>query len=87
MFPLLGLLLYSCLAIIPNLVEATTTCPGGVYAIVASGLTGYAPAITYCSSKYPLAAITSTIYAPTRTATYTVATNSLSSTVSTTTST
>lgn len=30
------------------------TCPGGIYVAIASGLAGYTPASSFCSSKYPL---------------------------------
>ena len=58
-------------------VSATTTsagCQGGLYATVASILSGYGPAQTYCSSKYPVPKATSTVVGTTTTVTTTVAT-------------
>lgn len=54
-------------------VQAAVPCPGGLYGLVASNLALYKPAQTYCSSKYPVPAVTSTVTAPTATETTTVA--------------
>ncbi|KAG7004530.1 hypothetical protein G7Y79_00025g058160 [Physcia stellaris] len=75
------------LIILAPLVSATLPCTG-IYSIVASGLSTYAPAQSYCSSHFPVPAATSTVVAPTTsTSTKTVATTTTTKTVATTTST
>jgi hypothetical protein len=69
-----GIVLISALLSVSlPLVEAAAPCPSGLYGVVASNLAPYKPAQTYCSSKYPVPAVTSTVTGPTATKTTTVA--------------
>lgn len=59
-------------------------CPGGIYAAAASLVAGHGPATSFCASKYPLAALTTTSTSFTI-ATLTAATVTPTSTLATTT--
>lgn len=76
-------LLSALLAITLPYVEATNPCPGGFYGVIASALAQHKPAQTYCSSKYPVPVVTSTITAPTATKTSTVAVVTVTTTIAT----
>ncbi|KAF1354176.1 hypothetical protein EJ07DRAFT_158788 [Lizonia empirigonia] len=76
-------LLSALLAITLPSVEATNPCPGGFYGVIASALAQHKPAQTYCSSKYPVPVVTSTITAPTTTKTSTVAVVTVTTTIAT----
>ncbi|KAM7210041.1 hypothetical protein V8F06_014576 [Rhypophila decipiens] len=69
---------YALLA--PSLVSAATPC-SGIPKIIGDSLSGYPPAQSYCSSKYPLSPVTSTVTAPRPTVTLF---NTVSTTVATT---
>lgn len=80
-------LLSSLLTLSPAVVSAQSACPGGYYALAASAVAGYSPAaLSYCSSKYPVATETGTATA-TSTVTTTIATSTVTSIVATTIST
>ncbi|KAF4551556.1 Hypothetical protein D9617_13g100570 [Elsinoe fawcettii] len=59
------------------------TCQGGRYAQLASEISGFAPATSFCSSKYPVAPTTTTATASATTLTTTVATSTATLTTST----
>lgn len=82
MSPSSSLLLLCSLA--PLTALAAQTCPGGIYAIIATPLAKYSPAKSFCSSRFPLTTVTVTATAPTTTITTTPATSTLTTTTGTT---
>jgi hypothetical protein len=76
-------LLSALLSITLPAANAASPCPGGLYGLVASGLAQYKPAQTFCSSKYPLPVVTSTVTAPISTKTTTIAIVTTTTTVGT----
>ncbi|KAJ8110393.1 hypothetical protein OPT61_g6760 [Boeremia exigua] len=73
--------------LMPVVSAANPFCKGGAPAVVASVLTDFPPAVSYCSSVFPLPKVSSTSTAPITTVTTTVATQSPLVTVATVTNT
>ncbi|KAF2718127.1 hypothetical protein K431DRAFT_141573 [Polychaeton citri CBS 116435] len=66
-----------------RLALAAPGCAGGVYASIGSELAWYSPVQSYCSSKYPVPTVTSTVTAPTKTLTKTTSTATVVTTATT----